>query len=83
LKWMERFPSIVYIGAGVLALTAASMIDKDPLFEDYLLSHRALDWALYIFIAGSVLLAGYWRNSAKRARASPADAGLVVEAVKR
>jgi YjbE family integral membrane protein len=67
LKWMERFPWIIYVGAGVLALTAASMIDKDPLFEDYLLSHRALDWALYVFIAGGVLLAGYRRNSANRA----------------
>jgi YjbE family integral membrane protein len=72
LKWMERFPSVIYIGAGVLALTAASMIDKDPLFEDYLLAHRALDWALYVFIAGGVLLAGYWRNSATKTLAHQA-----------
>ena len=63
LKWMERFPWIVYVGAGVLALTAASMIDKDPLLEDYFSSHVMLDWALYIVIAGGVLSAGYWRNS--------------------
>ena len=62
LKWMDRFPWIVYVGAGVLALTAASMIDKDPLFENYFSSHVVLDWALYIVIAGGVLLAGYWRN---------------------
>ena len=68
LKWMDRFPSIVYIGAAVLALTAASMIDTDPLFEDYFFSHRALDWALYIFLAGGVLLAGYWRNGTQAAR---------------
>ena len=66
LKWMERFPSIIYIGAAVLALTAAGMIDKDPLLEDYFFSHRAVDWGLYIFIAGGVLLAGYLRNSARR-----------------
>ena len=62
LKWMERFPWIVYVGAGVLALTAASMIDKEPLFENYFSSHVAMDWALYIVIAGGVLLAGYWRH---------------------
>jgi YjbE family integral membrane protein len=65
LKWMDRFPSIIYIGAAVLALTAASMIDKDPLFEDYFFSHRALDWALYVVIAAGVLLAGYWRHRSK------------------
>ncbi len=83
LKWMERFPSIVYIGAGVLALTAASMIDKDPLLEDYFFSHRALDWALYIFIAGGVLLAGYWRNSANKVAVRQARSDLVIDTVKR
>jgi YjbE family integral membrane protein len=63
LKWMERFPWIVYVGAGILALTAASMIDKDPLFENYFSAHAIFDWALYVAIAGGVLLAGYWRNS--------------------
>ena len=71
LKWMERFPWIVYVGAGVLALTAASMIDKDPLLEDYFSSHRLFDWAIYVVIAGGVLLAGYWRNSNKAVQASP------------
>jgi YjbE family integral membrane protein len=69
LKWMERFPWIVYVGAGVLALTAASMIDKDPLFENYFSAHVMFDWALYLLIAGGVLLAGYWYNSAKPAKA--------------
>ena len=71
LKWMERFPSIIYIGAGVLALTAASMIDKDPLFENYFSTHVVFDWALYVVIAGGVLLAGYWRNGAKPIQVLP------------
>ena len=66
LKWMERFPSIIYIGAAILALTAAGMIDKEPLFEDYLSSHKILDWALYVVIVGGILLVGYWRNSVKK-----------------
>ncbi len=68
LKWMERFPWIVYVGAGILALTAASMIDKDALLEDYFHNHRAFDWALYIVIAGGVLLAGYSHNRTQAAR---------------
>ena len=71
LKWMQRFPWIVYVGAGVLALTAASMIDKDPLFEDYFSSHRMFDWALYAATAGGVLLAGYWRNKGKAVQPLP------------
>ncbi len=83
LKWMERFPWIVYVGAGVLALTAAGMIDKDPLLEDYFSSHRALDWALYIFIAGGVLLSGYLCNNAKKVSVTQAVTESGVETVKR
>jgi YjbE family integral membrane protein len=72
LKWIERFPAIIYIGAAVLGWTAASMIDKDPLFEDYFFSHRAVDWLLYIFIAGGILLLGYWRNSVRKNKADEA-----------
>ena len=83
LKWIERFPSIIYIGAGALGWTAASMIDKDPLLENYFFSHHALDWALYVFIVGGILLAGYLRNSARKTEARHADARMVVDAVKR
>ncbi|MFZ5642848.1 MAG: TerC family protein [Bacillota bacterium] len=31
LKWLERFPAIVYIGAGVLAWTAGKMITEDAI----------------------------------------------------
>jgi YjbE family integral membrane protein len=72
LKWIERFPAIIYIGAAVLGWTAASMIDKDPLFEDYFFSHQAVDWLLYVFIAGGILLVGYWRNSVRKNKADEA-----------
>ena len=34
LKWVERFPVIVYVGAGVLAWTAAKMMMHEPLVKD-------------------------------------------------
>lgn len=34
LKWVERFPVIVYIGAGVLALTSAKMMLGEPLIQE-------------------------------------------------
>ncbi len=34
LRWVERYPGIVYFGAGVLAWTAAKMIISEPYLKD-------------------------------------------------
>jgi YjbE family integral membrane protein len=34
LRWIQRFPIIIYLGAGVLAWTAAMMIVGEPLIQD-------------------------------------------------
>lgn len=59
LRWIERFPVIVYVGAGVLALTAAKMITAEPLLREYLAS---VSWAIYGAIIGGVLVLGYLQN---------------------
>jgi YjbE family integral membrane protein len=66
LKWIERFPAIIYIGAAILAWTAASMIAKEPLIRDYVATHWAIEWVLYLVATCGVLLVGYVRNAAKR-----------------
>jgi hypothetical protein len=38
---MERFPAIIYIGAGVLAATAVSMIAGEPFIKEYLAVNEA------------------------------------------
>lgn len=65
LKWVERFPAIIYIGAGVLAWTAAKMIISEPLLKNYLGSFKPLSWTLYILIIGGVLGLGYLKNRRK------------------
>ncbi|UFJ41688.1 TerC family protein [Brevibacillus humidisoli] len=45
LKGMERFPWIVYIGAGILAWTAAQMITHEKMVHDFLGSQ----WMIYGF----------------------------------
>jgi YjbE family integral membrane protein len=68
LKLVERFPIIIYVGAGLLAYTAAHMIVSEPLLDpvfDPSLLYRVLAHA--VLIAG-VLGAGWW--TARRA-ASP------------
>jgi YjbE family integral membrane protein len=62
LRWVDRFPIIIYLGAAVLAFTAASMIAGEPLFADYLYDRDILVWTLHALIIGGVLVAGYGRK---------------------
>ncbi|HXS50978.1 MAG TPA: YjbE family putative metal transport protein [Usitatibacter sp.] len=61
LKWVERHPSIVYVGAAVLLWTAAKMITDEPLAED-VLARWPLTVPLYVVLVCGVLLAGFVRN---------------------
>jgi len=72
LKYVERYPAIVYIGGAVLAWTAAKMILSEPLVRDYLAAYPLLSPAVYVAIIGGVLGLGLRRNLAA-ARARVAD----------
>ena len=63
LKWVERYPVIIYIGAGVLAWTAATMISNEAIVQEYLLENRVVEWLLYGLIVGGVVLSGLLRNA--------------------
>lgn len=61
LRVVERHPSIVYLGAGVLLWTAAKMISEEPLAQD--VTNRPIVLvALYSIVVGGVLWAGFVRN---------------------
>jgi YjbE family integral membrane protein len=62
LKWVERFPAIIYIGAAVLAWTAAKMIMGEPFLKGYLEQHAIIPWLLYAVVIGGTLGLGYLRN---------------------
>jgi YjbE family integral membrane protein len=62
LKWVERFPAIVYVGAAVLAWTAAKMISSEPLIAGHIAVHPAPTWLLYAVVIGGTLAFGYLRN---------------------
>ena len=68
LKWVERFPAIVYIGAGVLAWTAAQMMLHEPMLTPHLQDRDLLRAATYLVVIAGVLvasfLAGRWRRRA-------------------
>ncbi len=76
LKYVERYPGIIYIGGAVLAWTAVKMIISEPLVKDFFETYPALAGLAYIAVIGGVLGGGFWVNHAPaRARV----AGHVVE----
>ncbi|MFD0715894.1 TerC family protein [Paenibacillus sp. GCM10027626] len=68
IKLTNRFPWIVYIGAGVLAYTAAKMMIQEPAIDAFVPD----DYREWLFIAAVILLTlavGYMRNASKRRKA--------------
>ncbi len=62
LRLVDRFPVIVYIGAGVLAWTAAKMILHEPLVEVRIADLPWVGWVVDVVIIGGVLLSGWLRQ---------------------
>jgi YjbE family integral membrane protein len=69
LRWIQRFPVIIYLGAGVLAWTAAMMIVGEPLIQGVLTEQPALRWIIYSASLGGVLGLGYLRQRRAAAEA--------------
>lgn len=62
LKFVERYPVIIYVGSGVLAWTAVKMVTGEPLLKDVLARYPAAVWAAYVAVIGGVLAAGFVSN---------------------
>jgi YjbE family integral membrane protein len=60
LRLVDRFPVITYLGAGVLAYTAAHMIVGEPLLDDVFDPNAALRVATHTLLIVVVLAAGWW-----------------------
>lgn len=58
LKLVERFPVIIQLGAAVLAVTAASMIIKEPFLANYF-SNDLAKWGIYAASIAIVLGCGW------------------------
>ncbi len=72
LKLVDRFPAITFIGAGVLAFTAAKMIVSEPLLDAVFDPHAAVRLATYTLLVAGVLLAGRWAARRRAGAESPA-----------
>lgn len=62
LHWVERFPVIIYVGAGVLAWTAAKMMIGEPLVKDTFDGNAALAPLVYLAVICGVLWTGFAKN---------------------
>ena len=67
LKGVDRFPAIVYVGASVLAWTAAQMMLHELLLMPHLHERELLEAALYLVVIAGVLLAGFVTDRRRRA----------------
>jgi YjbE family integral membrane protein len=62
LHWIERFPSLLYVGGAVLAWTAVKMITGEPFLQEYFEGRRALVNALYVIVVAGTLGIAWLRN---------------------
>jgi len=69
LKLVERFPAIVWIGAGVLGWTAVKMILTEPLLAPWIADHAPARLALQIVVVGGLVGIPLWRSLRPRHRA--------------
>ncbi len=58
LKWIERFPVIIFIGSGVIAFTAAKMIVEEPFLAGFFAVNPIIKYLLMLIVVGGVLISG-------------------------
>lgn len=55
LKWIDRFPIIITVGAAVIAYTAAKMMLDEPFIKPFIAQNVWIKWLLPIVVVGGVL----------------------------
>jgi YjbE family integral membrane protein len=83
LKYVQKYPSIVYVGAGVLVWTAIKMMTGEPLVKEYVAAAGPFVALLYVVVIGGVLGAGFWANHGQaRSRVAAHVVDLATEPAK-
>ncbi|SDH75664.1 TerC family protein [Propionivibrio dicarboxylicus] len=62
MRMMDRFPIIIYIGAGLIAWTAGAMIGNDAVLRPYLPTLFVDSPFVSILITTLVISVGWWHN---------------------
>lgn len=69
IKLMDRFPWLIYLGAGILAWTASHMITGESFIHDALEGYAVIKWLVILIIIIGPLWAGYRFNKRHQGRA--------------
>jgi YjbE family integral membrane protein len=68
---LNRFPILVYAGAGLLVYLAVEMVFQDEVLHPYLEPYQSIEWIIGLIAAGIfIALAWLWAQ-----RSSPTEAG--------
>lgn len=59
IKLINRFPWIIFLGAGVLGYTASNMITEEKMLEPFFTAHPVVRILFIVFVIAGVLFAGY------------------------
>jgi YjbE family integral membrane protein len=70
LKLMNRFPAIVYIGAGILAFTASKMITSEH-FLLTLFASPVIKWGFVVLVTAAVLAGGKYKQQQREKARTP------------
>lgn len=63
LRWVERYPVIIYFGAAVLAWTAVKMMRSEPMLSEFFSRSAFAIWLTYGLVIGGIILSGLFRNA--------------------
>lgn len=64
IKWTKQFPAIAYVGAGILAFTAAKMLLEEPLLKPFVETLGAGKWLIAAAAVSLILWIGHRKNKA-------------------
>ena len=78
LKWIERYPSIIYIGSGVLAWTAAKMIASEGMLATFFAEHHGWKITLYAVIIGMIVAVPLLRKLRGHVSSTPVCLGFLL-----
>jgi YjbE family integral membrane protein len=62
IKWIEKYPWIIYLGSGVLAFTAGKMITDEKFLKPFFEANPLIKWVLIFILVILVVGAGKWKK---------------------
>lgn len=66
IRLINRYPWIIYLGAGILAWTAAKMITGEHVLADFFKEYVFIKWAIIVIVIVGVIISGKLINRSKQ-----------------